>query len=115
MDDGAGLCDPVTVPYVAEHAREALDWLAAKSSNARNANAWATLRAYASDWNTFTASCDHSRLFSLPAEPRTVALYIADLAEAHKAIGLESHKNKPKDFLHRLAHDVRLEGHREGC
>lgn len=30
MDAGAGLCDPVTVRYVAEHAREAIDWLAAE-------------------------------------------------------------------------------------
>jgi L-aspartate oxidase len=28
LDAGAGLCDPVTVRYVAEHAREAIDWLA---------------------------------------------------------------------------------------
>jgi L-aspartate oxidase len=30
MDAGAGLCDPVTVRYVAERAREAIDWLAAE-------------------------------------------------------------------------------------
>lgn len=28
MDAGAGLCDPVTVRFVAERAREAIDWLA---------------------------------------------------------------------------------------
>src|SRR5260370_13493220 len=30
LDAGAGLCDPITVRYVAEHAREVIDWLAAK-------------------------------------------------------------------------------------
>jgi L-aspartate oxidase len=30
MDAGAGLCDPVTVRYVAERAREAIAWLAAE-------------------------------------------------------------------------------------
>ncbi|HWY45897.1 MAG TPA: L-aspartate oxidase [Bryobacteraceae bacterium] len=30
MDAGAGLCDPVTVRFVAERAREAIDWLAAE-------------------------------------------------------------------------------------
>ena len=30
LDAGAGLCDPVTVRFVAERAREAIDWLAAE-------------------------------------------------------------------------------------
>jgi len=30
LDAGAGLCDPVTVRFVAEQAREAIDWLAAE-------------------------------------------------------------------------------------
>ncbi len=30
LDAGAGLCDPVTVSFVAERAREAIDWLAAE-------------------------------------------------------------------------------------
>jgi L-aspartate oxidase len=30
MEAGAGLCDPVTVRYVAERAREAIDWLTAE-------------------------------------------------------------------------------------
>jgi L-aspartate oxidase len=30
MDAGAGLCDPVTVRFVAERAGEAIDWLAAE-------------------------------------------------------------------------------------
>jgi integrase len=73
---------------------------------ARNAKAAATRRGYASDWRQFSAWCERAGLSSLPAEPRTVALYIADLAEtrrpatisrhmaaiaaAHKAVGLES-------------------------
>jgi hypothetical protein len=42
---GLDLCDRVTIRYVAEHAREALDWLAAKRSNVLNAKAWATRRS----------------------------------------------------------------------
>ena len=30
LDAGSGLCDPITVRYVAERAREAIDWLAAE-------------------------------------------------------------------------------------
>jgi L-aspartate oxidase len=33
MDAGAGLCDPVTVRFVAERAREAIEWLAAEGVN----------------------------------------------------------------------------------
>lgn len=33
LDAGAGLCDPVTVRFVAERAREAIEWLAAEGVN----------------------------------------------------------------------------------
>jgi len=33
LDAGAGLCDPVSVRYVAERAQEAINWLAAKGVN----------------------------------------------------------------------------------
>lgn len=58
---------------------------------ARNAKAPATRRGYASDWKTFAAWCDGARLGSLPAEPRTVALYIADLADSHKPATVSRH------------------------
>ena len=40
----------------------------------------ATRRAYDSDWRHFEGGCGKNGLASLPAEPRSVALYIAHLA-----------------------------------
>lgn len=37
-----------------------------------------TLRAYRSDWRAFTSWCERTRLTALPAQPQTVAAYIAD-------------------------------------
>src|SRR4051794_33368074 len=51
---------------------------------ARSSKAGATRRAYASDWRHFQEWCQRVGLVALPAEPRTVALYIAALAETHK-------------------------------
>jgi L-aspartate oxidase len=48
LDAGLELSDPVTTRYVAEHAREALDWLADQRSNALNAKAWPHTGGYAS-------------------------------------------------------------------
>lgn len=52
----------------------------------RAAKAPFTLRAYRSDWAHFEVWCDGHYLRSLPAEPTTVALYIADLA-SYRAAG----------------------------
>ena len=65
-----------------------------------------TLRGYRSDWREFCTWCEARNISPLPASPETVAGYIADcagrlkvgsvqrrlnaIAEAHKAIGLES-------------------------
>jgi len=65
-----------------------------------------TVRGYRSDWRDFCSWCECRSARSLPAIPETVASYIADcaehlkagsihrrlnaIAEAHKAIGLES-------------------------
>ena len=46
----------------------------------RAAKAPSTLRAYRSDWRDFESWCHRYRLNPLPANPKTVALYIADLA-----------------------------------
>src|SRR5215472_2049469 len=43
-----------------------------------------TVRAYRSDWMHFTAWCKAHGQSSLPATAETVALYITDLADAHK-------------------------------
>ncbi len=65
-----------------------------------------TLRGYQSDWRAFCAWCESRALCPLPANPETVATFIAEcagrlkvgsvqrrlnaIAEAHKAVGLES-------------------------
>src|SRR5215472_1916787 len=77
-----------------------------------------TLRGYRSDWNDFTGWCEAQHLTALPAQPTTVALYLADLAgsgaaaatiqrrvssisQAHQAAG---HRPSPtSDFLVRQA------------
>ncbi|SIT11067.1 site-specific integrase [Alicyclobacillus vulcanalis] len=46
------------------------------NSKARN-----TVRAYQSDWRSFCTWCDERHLSSLPAEPKTVALYLSDMAD----------------------------------
>src|SRR5262249_36572452 len=73
---------------------------------ARRSKADNTLRGYRSDWRDFCAWCESHSLCALPASPETVAAYIAEctaklkvgsiqrrlnaIAEAHKAVGLES-------------------------
>jgi len=72
----------------------------------RASKAASTLRGYKSDWNHFCAWCEGRGLDAIPAFPETVAAYIAEcagrlkvgsiqrrlnaIAEAHKAVGLES-------------------------
>jgi site-specific recombinase XerD len=70
-----------------------------------------TLRGYQSDWRDFCAWCEAHSLCALPASPDTVATYIAEaagrlrasslqrrlsaIAEAHKAVGVESPTHNP--------------------
>jgi len=72
----------------------------------RASKAESTLRGYQSDWRAFCAWCEGHGICPLPAIPETVASYIAEcagrlkvgsiqrrlnaIAEAHKAMGLES-------------------------
>ena len=65
-----------------------------------------TLRGYQSDWRAFCGWCEAHQVHPVPATPETVAAYIAEcasslkvgsvqrrsnaIAEAHKAVGLES-------------------------
>ena len=51
---------------------------------AANSKAPATVRAYRACWKHFQQWCRDRGLISLPAEPRTVALFIADCASKHK-------------------------------
>jgi integrase len=48
------------------------------------AKAPSTQRAYSSDWRDFERWCHLQGLASLPAEPGSVGLYIADLARTHR-------------------------------
>ena len=73
---------------------------------ARRSKAENTLRGYRADWRDFCQWCDRNGQHPLPAVPETVAAYIAEcagrlkvgsiqrrlnaIAEAHKAVGLES-------------------------
>lgn len=50
---------------------------AAKAANTR--------RAYQADWRHFASWCEASGLEPLRAEPQTVALYLASLADSHRA------------------------------
>jgi hypothetical protein len=51
---------------------------------AAHAKAANTLKAYRTDWAHFSAWCALHRLACLPAAPNTVALYLRDLASAHR-------------------------------
>lgn len=73
---------------------------------ARHSKAENTLRGYRADWRDFCGWCESHGVRALPALPETVAAYIAEcagrlkvgsiqrrlnaIAEAHKAMGLES-------------------------
>ncbi|WP_245921006.1 site-specific integrase [Melghirimyces profundicolus] len=48
-----------------------------------------TAKSYRGDWKDFTAWCEARALSPLPAEPQTVALYLADLAERRKTSTLQ--------------------------
>ncbi len=70
-----------------------------------------TLRGYQSDWRAFCAWCESREFGPLPASPEVVAAFIAEsagrlktgsvqrrlnaIAEAHKAVGLESPTHHP--------------------
>jgi site-specific recombinase XerD len=77
----------------------------------RQSKAENTLRGYQADWRDFCAWCESHGLCSLPPNPEGVAAYIAEcagrlkvgsiqrrlnaIAEAHKAMGLESPTRAP--------------------
>ncbi len=65
---------------VYEYVQKAEEYVNASRSKA-------TRRAYDSDWRHFVAWCETMRLASLPAEPHTVALYLAFLANPGKDSG----------------------------
>jgi hypothetical protein len=48
-----------------------------------------TERAFRSDWNHFEVWCAAGNLIAYPADPSTVAVYIAALAGSHKVSTLQ--------------------------
>ena len=73
----------------------------------RAAKARSTLRTYQSDWRDFSAWCERQGLNEFPADPATVALYLAALAEDHKPATLArrltsiARAPRPPGFPHR--------------
>jgi site-specific recombinase XerC len=77
----------------------------------RSSKAESTIRGYRTDWRSFCGWCDSHSLGPLPASAETVVSYIAEcaarlkvgsiqrrlnaIAEAHKAVGLESPTRHP--------------------
>jgi integrase len=55
----------------------------------RSARSEATRRAYVSDWKHFLAFCEAREMDALPAEPGTVAMYLAAYADALRVSTLE--------------------------
>ncbi len=72
------------VPYPSARVLALADLEERARDYAAAAHAPATLRAYASDLRSFAAWCRPLGIVSLPAEPRTVALYLAALADADR-------------------------------
>ena len=58
---------------------------------ARNSRSPNTQGAYMEDWNRFCAWCNEQQLESMPASPKTVALYLSAHAEALKPATLFRH------------------------
>jgi integrase len=62
----------------------------------------ATLRAYRADWRHFCAWCQAARWSPLPAEPETVAAYLASLATTHRSSAI-ARRLAALSRAHRLA------------
>jgi len=82
MSSDLVLAGPASVEALRSVALEAEDYI--RSARARN-----TQRAYRSDWSAFCSWCDSRALPSRPAQPETVALYLADQAKTLSVATLE--------------------------
>ena len=60
-------------------------------------------RAYTADWRDFTAWCDERQLASLPAEPGTLAAYLAQLADDNYKVSTIERRLSSISKAHRLA------------
>lgn len=98
---------PLRQPKAAEYQAARFEDVGVKATELlEKSKAENTRRAYRSDWADFEAWCGKYRRASIPAAPDTVAYYLADrsqrlktstlqrrlatIAEAHRAVGLES-------------------------
>lgn len=105
---GLGLDVSLKTAWASDRAREFI----------HAAKAPATLRAYRADWSDFNLWCASHGFIALPAEPQTVALYLADradtlkpttlnrrlaaIAKAHSAAGYDS----PASLRHAVVSEV---------
>ncbi|MCL6600848.1 site-specific integrase [Alicyclobacillus macrosporangiidus] len=74
MEETLAQHQPTAVDMQAELTASANEYI--RRSKARN-----TIKAYKSDWQTFSRWCDERGLCSLPAEPPTVAMYLSHMAD----------------------------------
>jgi len=83
--------------------------------NIRLSKAQNTLRAYKSDFQDFISFCNINNLTSLPAEPKTVSLYITHLSKTFKSSTLKrrlvsiSTIHKAKGFYIDIKHPIIVE------
>jgi site-specific recombinase XerD len=83
--------------------------------NIRLSKAQNTLRAYKSDFQDFIGFCNINNLISLPAEPKTVSLYITHLSKTSKTSTLKrrlvsiSTIHKAKGFYIDIKHPLIVE------
>ncbi len=81
---------------------DALAALAAAMDFADQALSPATLRAYRADWRHFCEWCQAARWSPLPAEPETVAAYLASLSVTHRSSAI-ARRLAALSRAHRLA------------
>ena len=106
--DSAIIPAPAAPPAPANPiAAAALD---AAKSYARQALAPETLRAYATDWDAYTAWCRQAGCAPLPAEPTAVAAYLAACAPGYSRAALErrlaaiGHQHRLRDLPWSASH-----------
>lgn len=77
------------VPSASARLADLSHTYAAAADYLRHGRAQATRRAYRSDWADFEAWCEVHDLAALPADPHTVACYLAELAPTRRVSTLE--------------------------
>lgn len=78
------------------------DVLTSAASYAQAEKALATRLAYRADWRHFTSWCDTVNSRSLPAEPATVAGYLAHLADSGRSASTIGRRLAAINYAHKL-------------